>query len=134
MADMLPPRLMDELTHAHRRWVRDLEAILTPLDLTLDQWRALRWLQRCPGLTMGELVEQLQMPAPSATRLVDGLVDRALVFRRAPSADRRRAEMNVSAAGAELVRRAEPLAAGHERSVQDALTDVLDAVRETQQS
>ena len=112
MADMLPPRLMDELTHAHRRWVRDLEAILTPLDLTLDQWRALRWLQRCPGLTMGELVEQLQMPAPSATRLVDGLVDRALVFRRASSVDRRRVEMNVSAAGAGPAWPAQPLPGG----------------------
>lgn len=60
---------------------------------------------------MGELVERLQIPAASLTRLVD----RSLVFRHAGPVDRRRIEVFLSGSGAALQVRLEELARVHER-------------------
>lgn len=131
------PRLVDELTGLQRQLARSLEAALAEVDLTLDQWRALRALNEGPDATMGALTERLQTPPPSTTRLVDGLVDRALVYRRPSDVDRRRIEAALSDAGRRLLVQAEAAAAQHERRVRDALAAdlrrmaaVIDALME----
>ncbi len=119
------PRLVDELTGLQRVLARSLEAALAEVDLTLDQWRALRALDEGPDATMGALTDRLQTPPPSTTRLVDGLVDRALVYRRASDVDRRRIEAALSEAGRRLLAQADAIAAGHEARARAALSDDL---------
>lgn len=112
----LEPRLFDLLTVAHRVIGRSLQAQLESEEgVTVDQWRTLRTLSSDTGRTMGELVERLQIPAASLTRLVDGLVDRSLVFRHAGPVDRRRIEVFLSGSGSALQVRLEELVRVHER-------------------
>lgn len=112
----LEPRLFDMLTVAHRVIGRSLQAQLESEEgVTIDQWRTLRTLSSESGRTMGELVERLQIPAASLTRLVDGLVDQSLVFRHAGPVDRRRIEVFLSGSGAAMQVRLEELARLHER-------------------
>jgi DNA-binding MarR family transcriptional regulator len=110
-----PPRLVDALSVALRLISRPLQETLErEEDISLDQWRALRSLSASEGRTMGELSERLQIPAASLTRIVDGLVDRALVFRHGSAVDRRRVEVLLSEAGAALLVRLEDIALAHE--------------------
>ena len=107
----LEPRLFDLLTVAHRVIGRSLQAHLESEEgVTVDQWRTLRTLSSDTGRTMGELVERLQIPAASLTRLVDGLVDSLTDL-----VDRRRIEVFLSGTGAALQVRLEELVRLHER-------------------
>jgi DNA-binding MarR family transcriptional regulator len=111
----LPPRLVDTLSVALRILSRPLqESLEREENVSLDQWRTLRALSGLEGRTMGELSDRLQIPAPSVTRIVDGLVDRALVFRHASRTDRRRVEVLLSEAGSALLARLEDIALAHE--------------------
>jgi DNA-binding MarR family transcriptional regulator len=110
-----PPRLVDTLSTALRMISRPLqESLEREEDISLDQWRTLRALSTSQGRTMGELSERLQIPAGSVTRIVDGLVDRALVFRHGSTVDRRRVEVLLSEAGGALLARLEDIALAHE--------------------
>lgn len=110
-----PPRLVDTLSVAFRLISRPLqEALEREEGISLDQWRVLRSLSGSEGRTMGELSERLQIPAASVTRVIDGLVDRALVFRHGSAVDRRRVEVLLSEAGAALLLRLEDIALAHE--------------------
>jgi DNA-binding MarR family transcriptional regulator len=110
-----PPRLVDTLSVALRLISRPLQETLErEEDVSLDQWRVLRSLSGNEGRTMGELSERLQIPSASVTRIVDGLVDRALVFRHGSAVDRRRVEVLLSDAGAALLVRLEDIALAHE--------------------
>jgi DNA-binding MarR family transcriptional regulator len=114
-----PPRLVDALSVALRLISRPLQETLEREEgVSLDQWRALRSLSTSEGRTMGELSERLQIPAASLTRIVDGLVDRALVFRHGSAVDRRRVEVLLSEAGAALLVRLEDIALAHEAQYQ----------------
>jgi DNA-binding MarR family transcriptional regulator len=111
----LPPRLVDTLSIALRMISRPLQETLEREEaVSLDQWRTLRALSASEGRTMGELSERLQIPAASVTRIVDGLVDRALVFRHGSAVDRRRVEVLLSDAGGALLVRLEDIALAHE--------------------
>jgi DNA-binding MarR family transcriptional regulator len=115
MAEDRPPRLVDTLSVALRLISRPLQETLErEEDVSLDQWRVLRSLSGNEGRTMGELSERLQIPSASVTRIVDGLVDRALVFRHGSAVDRRRVEVLLSDAGAALLVRLEDIALAHE--------------------
>jgi DNA-binding MarR family transcriptional regulator len=110
-----PPRLVDTLSVALRLISRPLQETLErEEDVSLDQWRVLRSLSGNEGRTMGELSERLQIPSASVTRIVDGLVDRALDFRHGSAVDRRRVEVLLSDAGAALLVRLEDIALAHE--------------------
>jgi DNA-binding MarR family transcriptional regulator len=109
------PRLVDTLSGALRMISRPLPATREREEaVSLDQWRTLRALSASEGRTMGELSERLQIPAASVTRIVDGLVDRALVFRHGSAVDRRRVEVLLSEAGGALLVRLEDIALAHE--------------------
>jgi DNA-binding MarR family transcriptional regulator len=111
----LPPRLVDSLSVALRMISRPLQETLEREEgVSLDQWRVLRSLSANEGRTMGELSDRLQIPAASVTRIVDGLVDRALVFRHGSAVDRRRVEVLLSEAGGALLARLEDIALAHE--------------------
>lgn len=132
----LPPRLVDALSVALRVVSRSLQDALEREEgVSLDQWRTLRALSGPGGRTMGELADRLQIPAPSVTRLVDGLVDRALVYRNASTMDRRRVEVLLSGAGNVLLGRLEDIAQAHEAQYRSdanlGVDDLIDALTST---
>jgi len=77
---------------------------LGPIGVTWGQLRALRTLARCDGaVRMSDLADRLGIARRSTTSVVDELVSRALVERRADPSDRRAVEVAVTAAGFELL-------------------------------
>lgn len=118
---MSEPRLVDSLAVVHRRLTRSLDRLLAEEGTTVDQWRVLRAIAAADGLLMGELTDRVGIPGPSVTRLVDGLVDRALVYRTKSDPDRRRVAVHASEAGQTVLRRMDALVAAHEQGVRDIL-------------
>jgi DNA-binding MarR family transcriptional regulator len=81
-----------------------------------DGWRVLLMLARGSGRSMGEIAAHTALPAPTATRVVDRLVESRLAYRHTDAVDRRRVLVHLAADGRELVericRRVERSAAG----------------------
>jgi DNA-binding MarR family transcriptional regulator len=61
-----------------------------PLGLTRSQWRALKAIDRQPGLSQSDLAELLEMEPIPVGRVVDRLVQGGFVERRSDPKDRRR--------------------------------------------
>ena len=59
------------------------------LDLSVPQYRALGFVVRHPGASLSQVAEHQGLTLGAASRLVDGLVTRGLVERRASTQDRR---------------------------------------------
>jgi DNA-binding MarR family transcriptional regulator len=77
-----------------------------PESLSLTQLRALDYLSANPGTTLSAVAHYVGLALPSVSVLVDGLARRALVARLAPSGDRRRLRLRLTAAGKVALRRA----------------------------
>jgi DNA-binding MarR family transcriptional regulator len=125
------PALVDVLTAAQRRLARGLAVALAEEGRTLDEWRLLRALADGEGHQMGELAETLVIPHPTLTRLVDGLVDSSLVYRRQSRADRRRVAVFLGRRGEQRLARLDAVAAGHELAVRQSphWADIAAALR-----
>ena len=77
---------------------------LGPLGVTWGQLRALRTLARCDGaVRMSDLADRLGIARRSATSVVEELVTRGLVERRADPDDRRAVEVAVTPAAGRLL-------------------------------
>ncbi|WP_217631127.1 MarR family winged helix-turn-helix transcriptional regulator [Modestobacter sp. DSM 44400] len=81
------------LSQAEHRMARRLEPLLAAHDCSLERWRVLCGLashgpQR--GHPMSDVATFATLPAPSATKLIDGMVADNLVYRRVDVHDRRR--------------------------------------------
>lgn len=61
-----------------------------PLGLTRSQWRALKAIDRTPGLSQSDLADLLEMEPIPVGRVVDRLVQGGFVERRSDPRDRRR--------------------------------------------
>jgi DNA-binding MarR family transcriptional regulator len=85
-----PHALPDLLSQVENLVSRRVEAALGPDGPNLDQWRVLTLLADGTGHPMSEIAAHAMVPAPTLTKIVDRLVDRALVYRRVDDADRRR--------------------------------------------
>lgn len=114
------PSLVDLLTVLQRQAVRGLAAVLAEDGFTVDQWRALRGLADGEGHPMGDLAESLQIAPASLTRVMDGLADGGLVFRRQPTSDRRRVTVHLARRGVANLQRLEEMVAAHEDALQAA--------------
>jgi DNA-binding MarR family transcriptional regulator len=91
------------------RLAKQVEVALTPLDLSLSQYRVLALLGE--GSTASSvLARQLAVSAPSVTSVVDGLVGRGLVERRPDPEDRRRLTLLLTKDGAKLLAAADTAA------------------------
>jgi DNA-binding MarR family transcriptional regulator len=98
-------RFTDLLSHAEQRLAHRIERVLKPASLTLEQWRVLSLLTDGDGHAMSEIAAHALVPPPTLTKLVDKLVDRALVYRRVDDADRRRILVFLSTRGRTLHRK-----------------------------
>lgn len=72
-------------------------------NLSIPQFRALRFIQTHPDSSLTGLAEYLGLTPPSASKLVDGLVKQALVSRQESSSDRRRLTLTLTPTGESLV-------------------------------
>lgn len=109
--------LVDALTCVQRMLARDLANRFEDERATLDQWRVMRALADAPGLSMGEIAAALEIPQPTLTRVVDSLVDSALLYRTQSAEDRRKVSVHLSTLGRPKLARLDALAAAHERSL-----------------
>ncbi|MFQ1000854.1 MarR family winged helix-turn-helix transcriptional regulator [Modestobacter sp. SSW1-42] len=124
------PDLVELLTATSRQVERAVSAVLAEDGGTLEGYRVLRALAVTPGCAMGGLVTRLQLPGPTATRVVDGLVDAALVYRLPDPEDRRRVVVHLSAAGRTRLARWEALVEAREAALARALgEDRVGALR-----
>jgi DNA-binding MarR family transcriptional regulator len=111
------PHLVDALTSVQRMLARDLAARFEDEATTLEQWRVMRVLSDAPGMSMGEISAALEIPQPTLTRVVDSLVDSALLYRRQSAEDRRKVSVHLSTLGRPKLVRLDALAATHEQSL-----------------
>ncbi|CAM5591270.1 hypothetical protein SALBM311S_03210 [Streptomyces alboniger] len=99
------PDLAHLLSHAERRLVERLAAVLTEEGCSVEQWRVLSIAADGEGHPMTEIAEYALMPAPSLTKLVDRMVADNLVYRRPDPDDRRRVLLYLSDRGRVLHQR-----------------------------
>ncbi|MFC4584760.1 MarR family winged helix-turn-helix transcriptional regulator [Sphaerisporangium corydalis] len=105
------------LSRAERSVNRDLAAVLTAEEVTVDQWRILQALADGRGHSMGDLAEAALMPHPTLTKAVDRLVERAVVYRGHDPADRRKVAVFLADRGDDLLGRLEAGIAEHHRAI-----------------
>lgn len=81
----------------------------TPKELTMQQSRVLAFVVKDPGLTGHELGERLGVSPPTASGLVDRLVEKGLLERVEDSADRRIRRLYITDEGMVLTRQMDSL-------------------------
>jgi DNA-binding MarR family transcriptional regulator len=114
----LADRLLDVLSIATRRIRREMRRNGS-LELTVPQFRALRYVQRHPGTDLSRLADHLGVSRSSASALVERLVRADQVTRTTDPLERRRIRIELSETGVDVVGRAV-------RGTRAWLTDELD--------
>jgi MarR family transcriptional regulator, organic hydroperoxide resistance regulator len=102
------PSLGHLVGRIEHRLRQEMERTLGLNGLNLDQWRALDLLADGDGHSMTEIAGYVMVPAPTLTKIVDRLVESALVYRRPDERDRRRILVFLSERGRDLHRRLAP--------------------------
>lgn len=72
-------------------------------DISIPQFRAMRFVQVHPDLSLSHLAEHLGLTLPSVSKLVDGLVKQKLITRKESTTDRRKITLVLTQAGADIV-------------------------------
>ncbi|WP_240918820.1 MarR family transcriptional regulator [Rhodococcus sp. 14C212] len=90
------------LVLAARLAAQSIETVLSSDELNMDHFLVLEALAVRPGLTMAELRDRTQTPAPTLTRVVDRLVSVAAVYREVDAHDRRKTRVYLSVRGKKL--------------------------------
>ena len=72
-------------------------------DISIPQFRTLRFIQLNPDSSLSHLAEHLGLTLPSVSKLVDGLVKQKLVTRKESTADRRKLTLMLTQTGASIV-------------------------------
>ena len=110
------------------RLAKQVEVALTPLDLSLPQYRVLALLGE--GSTASSvLARRLAVSPPSVTVVVDGLVGRGLVERQADPEDRRRLTLLLTRDGAKLLVAADAAAEARLDEIAAFFDDAADRPR-----
>src|SRR5580704_2777533 len=73
-------------------------------DLTPSQHSVLAAVETSPGMRIGDLATGQNLTAPSATRIVQGLVERGYVERQIDPGDKRACPLAITAAGRQALR------------------------------
>lgn len=102
---VLADRLLEVLSIATRRVRREMRRN-SALELTVPQFRALRYVERHPGTDLSRLADHLGMSRSSASALVDRLARAGHVERSTDPSERRRIRIVLSSTGAAAVGRA----------------------------
>jgi DNA-binding MarR family transcriptional regulator len=92
-------------------------------DLSIPQFRTLRFIQSHPDSSLSNLADHLGLMLPSVSKLVDGLVKDELVIRRESTTDRRRITLVLTQAGEAIVDAAR---AGAQAFLSNSLSSLCD--------
>lgn len=116
MTDLIPPEgdhpVIDDIYSSFaaevvviaRRWKARMDERSGELDLTLSRFAVLNGLSSAPeGLRQRELADRVSVEGATLVRLIDALVERRLVERRASAVDRRANVITLTEAAAPLV-------------------------------
>ncbi|MEZ5810438.1 MAG: MarR family transcriptional regulator [Rhizobiaceae bacterium] len=85
----------------------NMNAALRPHGLKVADWRILSCLAHIPALAVSDLAELTVVERSVASRLVDRLIERGLLSKTASEADKRFAEVSLTAEGRAKLREAE---------------------------
>ena len=75
-------------------------------ELSIPQFRALRFVQRNPEVSLSDLADYLGLTLPSVSKLVDGLVKQTLILRQESKVDRRKMTLALTEAGETIINNA----------------------------
>jgi DNA-binding MarR family transcriptional regulator len=115
----------EALLSAHARLVKQFAAEDVWQNLTMREYDVLYTLSKCrEPLRIGELHRHVLLSQPALSRMVDRLVERGFVERRADLADGRGVRLSLTDAGRDKQRQ---IGLRHARSVARALTADLTA-------
>ena len=127
--------------HAFMAMRREMEASLRTKGMTVTQWRAVGVLLHTPGSTHSDLVQRLEIEAPSVTSLVNGMERKGWVKRTRSTADARVKRLSLTPHGRRLIEAAseamgpveQRMAAQLSASDQETLKKLLRAMVEGMQ-
>lgn len=112
-----------------RRVNNRLATELRSVGLSLDAWLVLNMLVTEGGRSMGEIAESLVLNLPTATKLIDRMVNDNLVYRKPHHEDRRIVEIFPSDAGVIRHEVAKKLVAKEQAALKKLIPD-LDRMME----
>lgn len=94
-------------------------------NISIPQFRTLRFIQLNPNSSLIDLTNHLGLTPPSASNLVDGLVNQKLIDRQKSTTDRRRLTLNLTQTGESIVNLARA-------NAQVSLSKTLSCLSETE--
>lgn len=97
--------LVELLDRVDRAVAAALSPVTSAEGVSRDGWRVLLFLARGGGRSMGEIAAHTELPAPTATRVVDRLVATRLAHRRTDPLDRRRVLVHLAGDGRAVIER-----------------------------
>lgn len=100
----LVQELFDLNSRVHDRAIGLVGPMPVPPDLTMQQVRVLGHVAKSPGITVHEIGESLGVSAPTASGLVDRLVEKDLIYRSDDPGDRRVRRLHPTEAGLDVIR------------------------------
>lgn len=109
--------LVYRLAQANREINRRLKSRFAKEGMQVERWRILKVLSDGNGRSMGDLAELVLLNHPTLTKIIDGMVSDALVYRAWDARDRRKVLMFCSDRGRILCRRLDLLAIGQEAHI-----------------
>ncbi len=93
----------------HDRALARVGPMPNPTELTMQQRRVLGFVAKEPGMAGHELGTRLSVSAPTASGLVDRLVEKGLLTRSDDAEDRRVRRLHITDTGLEVVRQLDSL-------------------------
>ena len=110
-------RLLDTAPLMMRAIRREMRSHRTP-DLSVPQFRTLAFIRRNSDASLSDLAHHLDLKLPSASKLIDGLVNKNLIMRQESASDRRRVTLA-------LTRRGDAILTSARAATQAHLTEIL---------
>ena len=104
-SEAVPHDLIELLFFAYRDFVGDPDRILADYSFGRAHHRVLHFVQRCPGLTIAELLDILQITKQSLNRVLKELVEKGYIEQRTGRQDKRQRHLHTTAAGQDLALR-----------------------------
>lgn len=101
------------------------------LDITIDQWLVLRLIEEDGERYQNEIAEAVFKDTASITRIIELLVLKGYIERKAHPGDRRRFRLNVTDKGRELLAKVTPIVVNNrDRALQGISTNEIRALQE----
>lgn len=120
--DACEPSLHGLIAQANRRATSELRRLTDGEGVPVEFWRVLEVLADERGRTMSALAQATGMQMPATSKLIDRMVDAALVQRSIDPADQRRVILHISDFGLQKTRALHADIAAHRRRVARTLS------------